>query len=256
MPSSTDRAVIGCDTNPAFFSRKGIPIQSIGAWRALVPEKDWVEGRSAYLLAHSWFPAGGLPERVRSALQKDAAFAAPRLAKGIVEHRTRTQGKGGGSATDLLGTIVSGDRSYTVACEAKVDEGFDAPIARWLTLGRSANSAENRQRRLDAMCKSLALESNLIAAIRYQLIHRAFAAVTSAKASGHGGALLMVHSFLPDPDGEGAGWSDFVAFGDLLRGDTAILVPGRPWQAAPLNGLPLYLLWVPDQGGAARRQRV
>ncbi len=41
---------------------------SVEDWRGLAGDDKWVAGRSAYELAHAWHAAGGLPAKMREAL--------------------------------------------------------------------------------------------------------------------------------------------------------------------------------------------
>ena len=227
-----------------FRGPKGELISTLGEWETLVGGK-WADGRSAKRLAETWLPENGFPARVSALLDKESSLANLAVTTAIAEHRAKVPGEGPGSATDLMVHAKSESTSISIAVEGKVDEGFDKLVSDWLLAGKSANSPKNRTARVSGMAAYFGLTAASVSEIRYQLIHRTYAAAKEAEKHGHDQAMLMVHSFSPDGITH-PGWDDFVAWAHLLRDVATDPIPDRPWRCRTTNGRPLWFLWVSD----------
>ncbi len=228
-----------------FQGNKGQPVTTLDEWEALVNAKDWVDGRSAKRLAQTWFPAGGFPATVRKSLDMEANLANVVATNAVVEHVANVPGEGRSSSTDLMVRAKSESTSISIAVEAKVDEGFNQIVSKWLLEGDSLNSPANRSARVGGMARYLGLSEALVSDIRYQLIHRTYAAVVESETCGLDEAMLMIHSFSPDAVTR-PGWDDFVAWARLLRDTGTDPIPDEPWRCRTVNGRPLWFLWVSD----------
>ncbi len=228
-----------------FRGPKGHPLTTLDEWKTLVGAKNWVDGRSAKRLAETWLPEDGFPAHVSALLNAEAGLANLVVTTAVVEHLADVPGKGPGSATDLMVHAQSESTSISIAVEGKVDEGFDQIVSKWLVAGDSPNSLANRSTRVGGMVQFFGLSESLVTNIRYQLIHRTYAAVIEAEKHGHDQAMLMVHSFSPDGVIR-PGWDDFVAWARLLRETDTDPVPDTPWRCRTLNGRPSWFLWVSD----------
>lgn len=232
-----------------FKNKKNILLPTWKDWETtLLDEVHWKEGRSAMLMAQAWALSKGLPWRVRSALEKEPFFLGMEMEEGIVEFPVSLKGRGGSSATDLLVVATRGpDNRIVLAVEGKVDEGFGLTCGVWLQSGKSDNSQANRQARLDDLANVFGLASDDLEDIQYQLIHRTYAAISAAQQKEASVGVMVVHSFLPDHQAEGTGWSEFVDFCNVLR--LGLVKPDLPLFVGTFKGVDLWMLWVTDAGG-------
>lgn len=197
----------------------------------------WKQGRSAKSLADAWVQENGLPPRVRAVLASAPDLASAELIDAWFERSTDLEdSRGTASQTDLLALVGIGDRTAVLAVEAKVTEPFGDPVTKWLGTG-----AEGKQDRLTRLCDLLNLDQATCGDLRYQLFHRAAAAVLEARRFRTDTAVLLVHSFCPD----GTGLSDFVEFGRRLGFESL----GRDQISEPrtIGGVKLRLAWVSDE---------
>ncbi|MCY2993237.1 MAG: hypothetical protein NTY19_35945 [Planctomycetota bacterium] len=178
--------------------------------------------------------------------------------RGVVEHTCPVPGKGPQSATDIMVQSRSPSPvAASIAVEGKVDEPFGGVIADWLKDGKSPNSSANRKVRMAGMCGRLEVPEAAVAPIRYQLLHRTYAATVEAAAHGCAIAILLVHSFSPD-ERTRPGWLDFEKWAAVLNSQADPIMPDVPWFARNVAGVSVWLLWVSDIGGvrhAAKRRR-
>ena len=232
-----------------FYGRDGAAILTLDDWKAQQDkEEHWKPGRSAMLLAQRWGAAGGLPVEFIEALDKEERLQSLNMVRGVVEHTTPTPGRGKDSTTDIL--VLAEDplgNGVVIAVEGKVDEGFDKLLGEWLEAGKGKGSVQNRLFRAGRICSDLGLDvtSPEVRSLRYQLLHRAWAAYEEAVDRRATRAVFAVHSFL-ELGARGSGWLDFLALARAMASDRELPVPGAPWLADTLDGVELWLLWVVD----------
>jgi len=180
-----------------------VPTTGPQDWRRLLgdPQKHWRDGYSAKTCAHAWEEARGLPACVASHFDKPAE-----LLIAIPEHKVALPGRGADSQCDVFALVRTGGRVVALSVEAKVDEPFDVTVGEWLDAGR-----ENRQERMDGLCALLDVATPR-RDTRYQLYHRAAAAVIEARRFGAGGSAMIVQSF----SAVGRWREDFEAFAHTL----------------------------------------
>lgn len=232
-----------------FYGPDRALLRTLDDWRAVHPPKHWKDGRSAKLLAEVWGGAGGFPERVTAALDRADRLRDLRFDQGFVEHKTAAPGRGAASQTDILVFATDPLGNHVIlAVEGKVDEGFDRPISAWLTAGSSPRSPKNRRLRVDDMLVDLCIDPRTegVDDLAYQLVHRAWSALREAGKCGAARAVFLVHSFA-EQEMPGAGWADFVRFAGLLAPDAdAPPRAGVPFPVQVIDGVDLWLLWVPE----------
>lgn len=193
--------ILACTTGP-------------GDWKGFLadPDKQWKTGHSAKALALSWEAANGLPLEVMVALdsappgtlQNAIAYLA------VPEYRTELPGGDRPSQTDLMVIGRAQGGAFVMAVEGKVAESFGPTLGDW-----RKDASEGKKQRWSFLCATLGIQEDQPSALRYQLFHRATAAVLAARLHHSPLAALMVHSFSSDD----AGYSDFAAFLKLFGGE-------------------------------------
>lgn len=197
----------------------------------------WKAGYSAHAVANSWFGADGIPCAVASVLDQVEWFRGSQLVDAFLERKTDLRdGCGAPSQTDLLAVVTAdhGRRLAIVAVEAKVRESFGPLVHEW------RNGSPTRETRLAKLCELLRLERDSAMALRYQLLHRAAAAIYEAEHYRQDVAALVVQSFCSDASGLG----DFVQFAAALGFEGAGL--GRMSNGRRFGATTLLLGWVAD----------
>ena len=189
-------------------------------------------------LARSWSSAGGFPPTFVSAL-RHPPFRGLVFERGVVEHNTDVPGRGRASCTDLMVTARTPEgKGVVIGVEGKVDESFGEPVGEWLHKG-----GVNRQDRLDGLCEGLGLDPARMGRLRYQLFHRSYAALATARAQGCEHAIMAVHS-LQGRGPRGDNWQGFVAFARALGAvDIAAM---RPVGVGERMGVKFWLMWVTE----------
>jgi len=211
------------------ISRILIPSNGPDDWRQLLarPERQWKRGRSAMAAALSWEAAtGGAPPEVALLLGE-----APELLLAIPEHRVALPGGGRGSQCDVFALVRDGSETIAVAVEAKVSEPFGPKLAEW-----RKNASPGKRKRLNFICARLGLPPELPGDLRYQLLHRAAAAVIEMDRFKTDRAALIVQSFSE----KHRGFEDFAHFVALFGLD---LKPGQSGVHVLPCGKPLTLGW-------------
>lgn len=249
LPASLAVAVAPEAHGGPFVSKDDRPLRTLEDWRAQHPARHWRAGYSAMELARAWSQPNGLPESFRSAFDRPP-FAGLRVERAVVEHETQVPGRGRPSCTDLMvfARTDSGD-SVVIGVEGKVDESFGPRVGDWRKSGETDAHRDNRNHRLTGLCDALELDPGRIDDLRYQLLHRAYSAVATARESGADVAVLAVHS-LEGRGPRGRNWLDFRAFclamgGAEMRGAEPVLI-GRRF------GTALWVVWV-TEGSSDRR---
>ncbi len=221
-----------------FVSNTGEPLRTMADWQALHPQRHWRAGYSAMELARCWSSAGGLPPTFRRALASEP-FQGLTMRRGVVEQETEVPGKGRASCTDLMVEAHTSEGTRVVlGVEGKVDESFGDLVSDWLARGGA-----NRRARLEGLCAALQLEAGQVGHLRYQLFHRTYATLESARHQGAEHAVMAVHS-LEGRGPEGDNWQAFVAFARALG--VGRVEAGRPMRVGRRHGVQLWLMWVTE----------
>jgi len=219
------------------------PISGIADWQKLVEQRranHWKAGKSAHETALSWFNAN--PELPR---EINALLGGAELLAATPEHETPLAGKGSGSHSDVLAFVNMRGARCVVTVEGKVDEKFsNTTVEAWLKKATTEGSRDNRTKRLNGIYDELGLTNPDAAKIRYQLLHRAAAAVIEAKRFNAGCAAMIVQSFSP----EHAGFEDFAEFLELFGIDSA---KRDTLYETDMPGMPLYFGWASSAGTVA-----
>lgn len=199
-------------------------------------EAHWREGFSAHALANTWFGKDDFPDRVRAVLDGHPAFAHARLLEGFFERETDLRdGLGKASQTDLLALVRLSSGLAVLGVEGKVEESFANVI------GDQTRLSAGQRERLSRLAALLGIDAADLPPLRYQLFHRAAAAIFEADRYGAGTAMLLVHSFSQRE----TGFSDFAAFLAAMGidGDIAPLTVVGPKR---ILGVDFYAAWVAD----------
>lgn len=184
-----------------------IPEPSV--WQKQLLKKHWKVKYSAWAVAHSWFYAQDLPSEIRWVVGNDAA-----LLRMEPEGAVALPGARGSGWCDVFACVEFFGKEYVLVVEAKVEEEFGPKVAKWLDNSTSEESAENRQYRLEMICEKLGFEYNFVLNldVGYELFHKAFAALKSAKFWDADGAIMIVQSFSPHC----TGFDEFRRFCDVF----------------------------------------
>ena len=199
-------------------------------------EAHWRVGYSAHALATTWFAAGDLPPAVRAAFEQHPRFRRSQLVDAFFERQTDLRdGFGGPSQTDLLIVLQTEGGLAIIGVEGKVEESF-GPL-----IGDQTHFTPNQRTRLEKLADLFGLAGRDLSHLRYQLFHRAAAAVCEADRYAAPTAVLLVHWFSKAR----TGFLDFTRFWCELTGETdvcegALLGPAR------VLGIDLYAAWVAD----------
>lgn len=197
----------------------------------------WKQGYSAKAVADSWFQANDVPPKVRSLLDQSPELRGAELIDAWLERCTDLCDKRGtATQTDLLAVLGVGDDLVIMAVEAKVAEGFDKPVSKWLGEGR-----EGKADRLQGLCELLGFQRDNVGDLRYQLFHRTAAAILEARRYRANKAVLMVHSFCENATGLG----DFTAFFERM----GVHGCGKDALGGPVSvgGMSLWVGWTGDE---------
>ncbi|MGY3547098.1 DUF6946 family protein [Bradyrhizobium sp. USDA 4469] len=209
----------------------------------------WRDGRSAKLVAESWFAAKdrpevrGLPEMVRITLgrcspDQAARFASAELLDAFLERCIDLGDGSTPSQTDVLAILRLPTEIAVMAVEGKVNESFGPLVSEW-QLEATPNS--KKPARLLRLSQALGIDLSACGALRYQLLHRTASALYEARRYHAKVAIMMVHSF--DPNDTGA--EDFARFSHAL----GIAEAAPTYIVGPIirDGVDLYLGWTADR---------
>jgi len=221
-----------------FLSNHGATLATMADWQAQHPPRHWRAGHSAMELARCWSSAGGFPRTFESALRYPP-FRGLAFERGVAERNTDVPGKGRASCTDLMVTARTPEgKGVVIGVEGKVDESFGELVSDWISKG-----GVNRQDRLDGLCEGLELEPSRVGGLRYQLFHRSYAALATAREQGCEHAIMAVHS-LQGRGPRGGNWQGFVAFARALG--AVDIAEGRPVGVRERMGVRFWLMWVTE----------
>ncbi|WP_406645695.1 hypothetical protein QEZ52_17155 [Aliisedimentitalea scapharcae] len=179
-----------------------VPTAGPEDWRAMLadPVKQWRQGFSAVSAAQSWEAADGLPTEVAQILGPDAE-----LLLAIPEHKVPLPGGSRASQCDVFALVSTATGICAVSVEAKVNEPFGPTVGEWLR-----DPSEGKVTRLTAICEMLGVAFPPPDDLRYQLFHRAAAAIVEASRFQTSSAAMIVQSFSP----EHRWYDDFSVFCD------------------------------------------
>ena len=210
------------------MSRILTPTTSPLDWKSLLadPEKHWRWGYSAMSAALTWEAAKGLPAEIAALFGPDTE-----LLLAIPEHQVPMPGRGRASQCDVFALARAAGDTIAIAVEAKVEEPFGPTVGEWLT-----NASDGKKGRLSALCTLLGC-SEPPPHLRYQLFHRAAAAVIEAARFKTDRSAMVVQSFSPSH----AWFNDFEAFACHLGVNVAV---GQGSQVILRDGTNLTLAWV------------
>jgi hypothetical protein len=226
-----------------FFSNDSQPLRNMEDWRAQHPPRHWRDGYSAMELARCWSSADGFPSSFRQALD-GSEICGLTLKRGVVEHETPVPGRGRPSCTDLMVFARSAvGEQVVVGVEGKVDEAFGPRVGEWLEAGATEAHRENREARLAGLCDALGFVPRDVLNIRYQLLHRAYAALETAREIGAPSAVLAIHS-LEDRGPHGENWEDFREF--VLALGCQDFAAGELCRVGTRHGVEMWLMWVTE----------
>lgn len=232
---------------PQFQGPKGKLYSHWSDWRHAHPARHWKQGRSAMLLAQSWGLADALPWRVKLTLEKDPQLTDLEIDRARVEHETSPPGQGLPSCTDLMVWARNKLGSVALGVEGKVSEDFGGLVADWLAQSTSADGGANRSHRVTTMANDLGLAPGAIGALRYQLIHRTWAVLETARQAEIPTAVMLVHSFLPAGQHAENHFPDFKEFAEAFGSKN--VASDAPVHVGQRKGVELWLCWVSDAGG-------
>ncbi len=195
------------------------------------------EGRSARLIAETWFKANSVPEAVLTVLNQVPCFTEAELVDAFLERCIELGDGAKPSQTDLLAVLGLPDALVIMAVEGKVDESFGELVSEW---SDGASPKSKKPERLKRLTTTLGLDIRTVAPLRYQLLHRTASAIYEAQRYRSKTAIMMVHSF----DARNAGLADFKLFAvemGLPEADA-----GRVVGPITREGVSLYLGWAAD----------
>jgi hypothetical protein len=227
-----------------FVDHQGRALDSLDGWRSLHKAHHWKAGYSAMELARTWHSAGGFPPAVARVVQAEP-FGGLTLDHAIAECRTPVPGGRRPSQTDLM--VQARDaagRLVVVAVEGKVNEPFGPFVAAWIRSVDTSDSPTDKPERLRCLCDalSLAVDDPSTGRLRYQLLHRTWAALAHAKRVGAPVAVLLVHSFATAPDRDNR--AAFHAFLRAMGQDE--FTTGKLLPVGSRLGVELWAAWVCD----------
>ena len=161
----------------------------------------WKAGRSAKLLAESWFYASDVPLPIRNLLdQNDDLIGAEFLDAWMERETDLRDGRATPSQTDLLALLGLRDQIAVLGIEAKVDESFGQIISDWAVRGGAG-----KQHRLERLCHLLRLVPSEVGHLQYQLLHQNRRNSIGSSAVPHESRSFDSAKFLPETDWLGSG---------------------------------------------------
>lgn len=224
--------------------RYAIELRGLDDWRSRLgaPDKHWKRGASAMELAIAWTGARrlprGLPPPVAAVLDAEPALAGASLLLAVPELRTALPGGSSASQTDLWALLRKGPELISLAIEGKAREPFGAAVGAWMGSAPSVG----RRDRLAYLCFVLGIGDTAAETLRYQLLHRAAAALMEADTWGAGVAVMLVQRFADESRiAPASSWADFEAFAQRLG---VIPVVGKLHRAVVPRSRVLYIGWL------------
>jgi len=163
-------------------------------------------------------------------------FAAAELLDGFFERETDLKdGLRTASQTDLLAIVRIRTGIAVVAVEGKVEESF-GPL-----IGDQQHLSAGQRTRLAGLRALFGVADHDVSDLRYQLFHRAAAAVFEAQRYACPTALLLVHSF----SDRSTGYDDFCTFASSIGVGSG--PPMTILGPKTVDGISLYAGWLSDR---------
>lgn len=191
--------------------KNGVPITCVDDWKRLAPPKaeyHWVEGRSAFELAHAWCGSGivVVPSELRKIFDSRIETRDLAIDEVLPEHRIAFDAHGGEPRNaDVALVGHTSEAKVAVTIEAKADETFGATVAKTVAdaLERSVENPRSRgiERVQDLVRGILPPRSKglpHVGGLRYQLLTAAAGTLAYATYEKASLAVLIVHEFITD----------------------------------------------------------
>jgi hypothetical protein len=214
-----------------------IPSDDLNDWAKLLanPIKQWVVGKSARTLAHSWIDQKLYPKEIENVFNDygEKPFKKMKFLFVFPEYKVDLPPCYREPSHNDIFIIGRGENELVSICvEGKVSESFGT----YVPTPKNPNSG--MPERLSKMCESLGLVERDISKIRYQLLHRTLSSVTMAKKLNANYAMMLVHSFSES----NKGFNDFTKFTMLFGVEAKI---NKILESDRLvSGKKLYFAWV------------
>jgi hypothetical protein len=183
-----------------------------------------------------------MPENVAALLDSHQELSGAEVTMAIPELRTKLPGGSTSSQTDLWALLRRERCTVGLSVEGKALEPFGDTVERWMGSQRSDRPpSPGRVERLRFLAARLGLDVSTVGLLRYQLLHRAVAALLEAEQWGAAAAVMLVQRFSDHRTRATPSWSDFQTFASRLN---APVQPGAVVQAEVPGATPLYLAWL------------
>jgi len=140
------------------------------------------------------------------------------------------------SQNDVFVLAKNDDQLISIMVEGKASEPFGDLVSDWFK-----DASTGKKKRLQFLCRELGLELDIVASIRYQLLHRTVSALIEAKRFNAQNALMLVHSFKENKDSF-QDYSNYLHLFGLKAKQNIIYTAGKK------GNVNLYLGWVCDYG--------
>ena len=182
----------------AKMKRIFIPTKSGTDWQQLLgkPKLHWKKGRSAMSAAACWEDSHPhLPSEILQVLEgsKDKSLSNLKLLAAIPEWEVELPGGDTASQTDILAITRNESGLVILGIEAKVDELFGPTLEK-----KKSSATDGQLGRIAYLERELGRTAPFEDHIRYQLLHRTYSALSTARAFHAPIAVMLVHSFSPD----------------------------------------------------------
>ena len=210
------------------------PIERPDDWQRFLadPEKQWREGYSAHMIAHTWQNANGFPMEVQRLFVNTSDFSSIEPLLILPEHKVPLPGGSRPSQNDIWILAKAGDKLVSISVEGKVKETFGPTVAEW-----SKDASHGKKERLGYLCRKLGIEKTCDGDIRYQLLHRTASAIIEAERFMARHAIMLVHSFSTTNEGSGDYYKFANQIGVAAKLDEIVHV-------GTLDGIELHIGWV------------
>jgi len=184
-------------------------LDSVEAWKRAMPARvrdHW--DKSAREIAESWAPEGAMPPEVAELLGRRDELADLAIDYARPEGTTAIDRYPGGDRShDLLLAGTSAAGTVVIGVEAKADEPFDVPVARYRerglakrTDGENTNAPERLAGLIDCLFPAATRDPAAIDALGYQLLSGAVGVLAEAQKRSAALGVFLVQEFGPGYD--------------------------------------------------------